>query len=402
MNILVLNCGSSSIKYRLFDAESFEELAKGIVARIGENGSYIEHKAKNCVIKKNLPIRNHEEGLKLAVKFLMEGECRVIKDLSEISAVGHRVVHGGDAFTGSTLITSEVIQKIKECSDLAPLHNPANLVGIEKAMDLLPDVPHVAVFDTAFHQTLPEKAYLYALPYEFFTLYKIRKYGFHGISCRYVSRRAAEILNRPINELKMIVCHLGNGVTLDAIEHGKSIDTSMGFTPLEGLIMGTRCGDIDPGALVYLIRKLNLSVQELDDLLNKQSGLLGISGVSNDIREIIKGMNEGNERCKLALKMFTYRVKKYIGAYMAVLGGLDVLIFTAGIGENSPLVRSMICENLNDLGIKLDENANSKVIGAEELISTPDSKVKVLVIPTDEEKEIALNTLKVIQNEIEK
>jgi acetate kinase len=375
-----------------------EEIAGGIIARIGESGSYIEHKANNCAIKKNLPIHNHKEGLKLAGKFLTKGECSVIKDLSEISAVGHRVVHGGDTFTEPTLINSDVIQKIKECSDLAPLHNPANLIGIETAINLLPDVPHVAVFDTAFHQTLPEKAYLYALPYEFYTLYKIRKYGFHGISCKYTSRRAAMILNRPISELKMIVCHLGNGVTVDAIKYGKSIDTSMGFTPLEGLIMGTRCGDLDSGVLIYLLRKLNLSVQELDDLLNKKSGLLGISGVSNDVRDIIKSMNEGNERCKLALEMFAYRVKKYIGAYMAILGGLDVLVFTAGIGESSPFMRSMICRNLDILGIILDENVNSKVIGTEGLINAPNSKVKVLVIPTNEEKEIALTTMEIVQN----
>jgi acetate kinase len=291
------------------------------------------------------------------------------------------------------LITEEVIRRIRECIPLAPLHNPANLAGIMDAKKLLPNVPHVAVFDTAFHQTMPQEAYMYAVPREFYERYRVRKYGFHGTSCRYVSRRAAEILGETPDQLKVIVCHLGNGVTLNAVREGKSVDTSMGLTPLEGLIMGTRCGDIDPGVIFFLQRRAGLSVDQVDEVLNKKSGLLGISGVSNDMREVMEGAERGNERCKLALEMYAYRVRKYIGAYAAAMGGIDALVFTAGIGENSPLMRSMICRNLNFLGIKLDEEVNSETIRKEKVISSTESEVRVLVIPTDEERIIALDTI---------
>ncbi|WP_309492609.1 acetate kinase [Candidatus Hecatella orcuttiae] len=397
MKVLVLNCGSSSIKYQLRDMEKDEVIAKGTVAKIGEPGSYIEHETGGKKTRREAVIPNHSEGLSLVMKAMLDEEHGVIKDLREIAAVGHRVVHGGAAFTEPALITPEVQEKIRECIPLAPLHNPANLAGITEAKKQLPEVPHVAVFDTAFHQTMPEKAYMYAVPREFYIQYGVRKYGFHGTSCRYVSKKAEEMLGSSSDRLKMIICHLGNGVTLNAVQGGKSVDTSMGLTPLEGLIMGTRCGDIDPGVIFYLHRRANLSVEELDKILNKKSGLLGVSGVSNDMREVIKGAEAGNSRCKLALEMYAYRVKKYIGAYAAAMGGLDVLVFTAGIGENSPLMRGMICENLEFLGVKLDGEANVKTVKAEGVISSPDSKVKVLVVPTDEEKMIALDTMEIAE-----
>lgn len=396
MNILVINSGSSSIKYQLFDTTSKRVLANGIVARIGEKGSYLKHHAAGEKINLKATISSHRAGLDLIVKTLLDKNHGVISSLSEISAVGHRVVHGGDRFTESTLITDEVVKKIKECIPLAPLHNPANLMGIEVARMLIPDVPHVAVFDTSFHQTIPGKAYLYALPYEYYQKYGIRKYGFHGTSCRYVSQRAAEILKMTLDELRMIVCHLGNGVTIDAIDCGNSVDTSMGFTPLEGVTMGTRSGDIDPGVLLFLSREIGFSHDRIDKLLNKESGLLGLSGVSNDVREIMEQCECGNDRCKLAIELFVYRIKKYIGSYTAILNGIDALVFTAGIGENSPQLREMICGNLEVLGVHLDKTKNLKTIASEGIISGPDSKVTVLVIPTNEEKMIALDTVKII------
>jgi acetate kinase len=395
MKILVLNCGSSSIKYELRDTRKGETIARGMIAKIGESNSTIEYEAGPIKTKKEATVPNHSQGLALVIQSLLDEKNGVIKDPSEISAVGHRVVHGGSLFTEPALITDEVIRMIKECIPLAPLHNPPNFAGITEAKKLLPNVPHVAVFDTAFHQTMPEEAYMYAVPLEFYEQYGVRKYGFHGTSCRYVSKRAAEILGETSDQLKMVVCHLGNGVTLNAVRGGRSVDTSMGLTPLEGLIMGTRCGDIDPGVIFYLHRRAGLSVDQLDDVLNKKSGLLGISGVSNDMREVMEGAERGNERCKLALEMYAYRVRKYVGAYAAAMGGIDVLIFTAGIGENSPVMRSMICRNLDFLGIKLDEKVNSEAIGKEKAISSPESQVRVLVIPTDEERVIALDTIEI-------
>jgi len=391
----VLNCGSSSIKYQLFDFEKDVVMAQGTVAKIGEPASYIRHETASGRIDRKVPILNHVQGLNVVIQYLMDPEHGVIHDPSEISAVGHRVVHGGESFTSSTLITEEVIDKIRECVPLAPLHNPHNLAGIEASRKMFPGIPQVAVFDTSFHQTLPEKAFLYPIPYEFYEKYKVRKYGFHGTSCRYVSQKTAEILRRPISEVKMIVCHLGNGVTVDAIAGGKSVDTSMGLTPVEGLMMGTRSGDVDPGVIYYLSKAANLTLDEIYDILNTKSGLLGISGVSNDMREIIKQADSGNRRCRLAIEMFAYRVSKYIGTCAAVLDGVDVIAFTAGIGENSPLLRSMICEHLDYLGALIDNGKNNSAIGSESEISSGDSRVKVLVVPTDEEKMIAADTMEI-------
>ena len=391
----MLNCGSSSIKYQLFDFEKDVVMAQGTVAKIGEPASYIRHETASGRVDRKVPILNHVQGLNVVIQYLMDPEHGVIHDPSEISAVGHRVVHGGESFTSSTLITEEVIDKIRECVPLAPLHNPHNLAGIEASRKMFPGIPQVAVFDTSFHQTLPEKAFLYPIPYEFYEKYKVRKYGFHGTSCRYVSQKTAEILRRPISEVKMIVCHLGNGVTVDAIAGGKSVDTSMGLTPVEGLMMGTRSGDVDPGVIYYLSKAANLTLDEIYDILNTKSGLLGISGVSNDMREIIKQADSGNRRCRLAIEMFAYRVSKYIGTCAAVLDGVDVIAFTAGIGENSPLLRSMICEHLDYLGALIDNGKNNSAIGSESEISSGESRVKVLVVPTDEEKMIAADTMEI-------
>jgi len=393
MKVLVINCGSSSIKYQLYDPDVEQVLAEGIVARIREEGSYLKHRARGQEFRKEVPIPSHREGFELIMQSLLDREHGVLHDISEISAVGHRTVHGGDTFIESTLITEEVIEKMEECIPLAPLHNPPNLLGIREARRILPDVPHVAVFDTAFHQTMPPKAYLYALPYKYYEAYKVRRYGFHGTSCRYVSQRAACILRTPLEKLKMIICHLGNGVTVAAVDSGKSIDTSMGLTPVEGLMMGTRSGDIDPGVIFFLHRQAGLSIDRIDNLLNRESGLLGVSGISNDMREIAEKAGCGDRRCQLAMEIFAYRAKKYIGAYAAALGGIDTLVFTAGIGENSHIIRRMICEGLEFLGIKLDENRNKEAIGIERIISTQESRVSVIVVPTNEEQMIALDTL---------
>ena len=397
MRILVLNCGSSSIKFALHDVKRDLVLARGLIEKIGEERQYLHYKTERHSLDKEIRAKTHSDGMKVMVSILLDKEYGVVKDLSEIDAVGHRVVHGGPFFQEPTILTEEVIEKIRECIPLAPLHNPANLVGILEAKKVFDKVPHVAVFDTAFHQTLPEEAFIYAIPYEYYEKCKIRRYGFHGTSHKYVSLRAAELLQRPINELKMITCHLGNGVSLTAISGGKSIDTSMGFTPLEGLVMGTRCGDLDPGVVFYLQRTLGLSVDEVDEILNKRSGLLGISGISNDMRTIIHHAEKNDKRCRLALKIFTYRIKKYIGAYFAILGGLDALIFTAGIGENSPEVRRMICHGLEHLGIEIDDDRNQRIIGGMEgFINKPGAKIAILVIPTKEDKMIAYETYRVI------
>lgn len=393
MKIMVINCGSSSIKYQLFDADIKQVLAKGIAAKIGQDGSYLKYEAGQTKYQKELSIPSYRIGFEIIVQALLDKTHGVVKDLSEIAAAGHRVVHGGEAFFQPTVITEEVLQKIEEYALLAPLHNPVNLLGIREAMRFLPDVPHVAVFDTAFHQTMPPKAYLYALPYEYYETNRLRRYGFHGTSCKYVTKRAAEVLKQPVGNLKMVVCHLGSGITVAAVNGGKSMDTSSGFTPLPGVMMGTRSGDIDPGLIFFLNRELGLSPGRIEHMLNREGGLLGVSGVSNDMRQIIDNAGLGNNRCRLAMEMFAYHVKKYIGAYAAAMGGLDALVFTAGIGENSPMIRAMICDDMKFLGIELDESRNNETFETEQFISADGSKVKVLVIPTNEEFMIAMDTL---------
>ncbi len=393
MKILVINCGSSSIKYQLFDAKMKQVMAKGIVQKIGQDDSSLRQETGQATLQRELPILSYRDGFELILQSLLDKKHGVMKDLSEITAVGHRAVHGGEKFFQSTIITEEVIQKIEEYAPLAPLHNPVNLMGIREAMRILPDITHVAVFDTAFHQTMPPKAYLYALPYEYYENNKIRRYGFHGTSGKYVSQRAVELMKLPVENLKMVVCHLGSGITVSAVSGGKSVDASSGFTPLPGVMMGTRSGDIDPGLIFYLNRQLGLSPEHIDSMLNREGGLLGVSGVSNDMRQIIDNAERGNKRCRLAMEMFTYQVKKYIGAYAAAMGGLNTLVFTAGIGENSPLIRAMICNKLEFLGIELDEKMNNEALDKEQFISAASSKVKVLVIPTNEELMIALDTL---------
>ncbi|MCL5985790.1 MAG: acetate kinase [Actinobacteria bacterium] len=396
MKILIINSGSSSIKYNLYETGGGGRyLANGIVAKIGEVGSYVKHNVKGHEIVYEAAVPNHSKGFEIMIRLLTDPEYKILKGTSEIAAVGHRFVQGGGVFEDSVLITEEVIKIMEGYVHLAPLHTPPNLVGIKETKKLMPDVPQVAVFDTFFHKDMPMKAYLYPMPLIYFTKYGIRKYGFHGTSFRYVSQEASVMLGRPLNELKMILCHLGNGASISAFSNGKSVDTSMGFTPLEGLMMGTRTGDIDSGVVFYLSRELKMSVDEIDDLLNKKSGLLGVSGLSNDMRSIMLKADEGDENCKLAIEMYAYRVKKYIGAYIAVLGGLDALVFTAGVGENNPIIRVKICENLSYLGIDINDKKNSRIVGIMGDISSERSAVRILVIPTDEEKVIALDTVRV-------
>lgn len=396
MKILVLNNGSSSVKYKLIDSETKNVLAEGGVEKIGLPDSFLKFKKPDGTketITVSMP--DHKEAIRQVFKVLTDPEKGVIKSLDEIEAVGHRVVHGMEYFNKSVLITPEVIEKVKECYPVAPLHNPANITGIEAVLDLLPGVPQVAVFDTAFHQTMPAKAYMYALPYEDYEKYGIRRYGFHGTSHRYVSRRAAEFLGLPLDNLRMITCHIGNGGSITAIKDGKSIDTSMGLTPTEGLMMGTRVGDVDPGALVYLMQRTDLDADGLAKVINKQSGVLGISGISNDMRDIENGIKEGDERARLAMDMYEYRILKYIGAYAAVLDGVDVIVFTGGVGENQTGTREYLCRHLGYLGVTFDAEAN-KTRGEEVVISGKDSKVKVVVIPTDEELMIAEDTAAIV------
>jgi acetate kinase len=396
MKVLVLNSGSSSVKYQFIETSTREVLAKGQVERIGMDDAVLTHiRADGDTVKISAEILDHNIAIEYVIAVLLSKNHGVIKDKSEIDAVGHRVVHGGEVFSDSVLITDEVIEKIRENIELAPLHNPHNLRGIMACKRLLPDTPQVAVFDTAFHQKMPEYAFIYGLPYELYKKYKIRRYGFHGTSHRYVSHRASEILGVPIEKLKIITAHLGNGCSMSAVKFGVSIDTTMGFTPLEGLLMGTRSGDIDPAIVLYVMSKEGLSMSEANALLNKHSGLLGISGVSSDMREIIQEMKNGNPRAKLAFDVFCYRIKKYIGAYASAMGGVDAIIFTAGIGENSPDVRKKVCEGLEFLGIKIDDEKNNSP-EKEKIITTEDSKVKVLVIPTNEELVIALDTAEIV------
>lgn len=396
MKILVLNCGSSSVKYKLIDSTSKEVLAEGGVEKIGLEDSFLKFKRPDGskeTITVSMP--DHKEAIKQITKVLTDPKEGVIKSFDEIEAVGHRVVHGMEYFNQSVLITPEVVERVKECYPVAPLHNPANITGIEAVTELMPDTPQVAVFDTAFHQTMPAKAFMYALPYEDYEKYGVRRYGFHGTSHRYVSHRVCEFLGVPYDKQRIITCHIGNGGSVTAIKNGESVDTSMGLTPTEGLMMGTRVGDVDPGALVYLMERLNLDAKGLLNLINKESGVAGISGISNDMRDIEKAIEEGDERAKLALDMYEYRLLKYIGAYTAVLGGVDIIVFTGGVGENQPQTRERICKQLAYLGVTFNEEAN-KSRGEEVVISGPDSKVKVVVIPTDEELMIAQDTAAIV------
>jgi acetate kinase len=396
--ILTINCGSSTIKYQLFSTDVETVVAKGIVSRIGEAGSYHEQETARGKIKEQAPVPSHHEAFEIAIHDLLHPDYGAIGDIHEIEAVGHRAVHGADLFIASTLIDADVIAKLEECVPLAPLHNPPNLIGIREGMALLPDVPHVAVFDTAFNQTMPPKAYIYALPYSFYEEHKIRKYGFHGTSVRFVCQQAAETLQRPLSTLKMVVLHLGNGVTMTAVADGHAVDTTIGFATFSGVMMGTRSGDIDPGLIFHMHRQLGLSPDEIERIIYKESGLLGVSGVSNDVRVITEQAQAGHERCQLALDKFAYMAKKYIGAFAAAMGGLNCVVFTAGIGENSPLIRQMICEGLEFLGVELDEAQNQCAVGGKkaEIINRVGGKTAVLVIPTNEEKMIALDTKDIV------
>ena len=397
MKVLVINCGSSSLKYQVFDMNNEDVLAKGLVERIGLDGAELIHQPiKKEKHRIKTEINNHEKAIELVLKVLVDKEHGILQSLEEIKSVGHRVVHGGEDFSGSVLINDAVLQALIDNISLAPLHNPPNIMGIEACKKLMPGVPQVGVFDTAFHQTLPKHSYLYGIPYEYYEKYRIRKYGFHGTSHKYVSQRAAALLRTPIERLKLITCHLGNGASLAAIQGGKSVETSMGFTPLEGLMMGTRSGDIDPAIVSFLMEKEGWSLEEATGFLNKRSGVLGLSGVSSDFRDLENAADEGNDRAQLALDRFAHVVKKYIGSYIAVMNGVDALIFTAGLGENSSAMREKICENLEALGIVLDKDKNF-TRGVEAEVSTNDSKVKVLVIPTNEELMIARDTYEIVK-----
>lgn len=398
MKILVLNCGSSSLKFQLIEIIDNKLIAKGLIEKIGTSSAILTYKPcdKN-EIRETIEVRNHNVALQLMLNLLTDKVRGVITEISEIEAVGHRVVHGGEHFFTSACITDEVIKNIKECSVFAPLHNPANLMGIEACSKLIKGVRQVAVFDTAFHQKMPRHAYYYALPYAFYEKFRIRKYGFHGTSHWYVSKKASQFLHKDYKDFKVITCHLGNGGSIAAVKNGVSIDTTMGFTPLEGLIMGTRCGDIDPAIIPYIMQKENLSPKEIDDLLNKSSGLKGITKTSSDMREILEEVEANSELHKLALDMYCYRIKKYIGAYYSVLGGADAVVFTAGIGENNPIVRSMVCQGLECIGISIDKGKNEK---NESVISS--GKVSVLVIPTNEELAIAQETYQVLMEKQQK
>lgn len=398
MNILVINCGSSSLKFQLIDAETEKQIAKGLCERIGIEGSQLVYQPAGGEKEETAtPMPDHTKAIELVLNALTNEKTGVVKSLDEIGAVGHRIVHGGEKFASSTVITEEVVEAIKACNDLAPLHNPANLIGIDACRKLMPNTPMVGVFDTAFHQTMPKEAYLYGLPYEYYEKYKIRRYGFHGTSHSYVSKRAAEILGKSYEDMKITVCHLGNGASISAVKNGKCVDTSMGLTPLEGLIMGTRSGDIDPAIIEFVAHKENKTIDEVMTILNKKSGVLGLSdNLSSDFRDLEKAYVAGEDRGLRTIQTFAYRVAKYIGAYAAAMDGVDAICFTAGVGENSPLVRTLACERLGYLGIALDEEKN-KVRGEETEISTPDSKVKVLVVPTNEELAIARETFALVK-----
>ena len=398
MNILVINCGSSSLKFQLINAESEEVLAKGLCERIGIDGrlTYQPAGGEKEISEKAMP--THTEAIQFVIDALTNEKTGVVKSLSEIGAVGHRIVHGGEKFASSVVITEEVKKAVEECNDLAPLHNPANLIGVEACEKLMPGTPMVAVFDTAFHQTMPEKAYMYGLPYEYYEKYKGRRYGFHGTSHSYVSKKAAEVMGKAYDEVKTIVCHLGNGASVSAVLNGKSVDTSMGLTPLEGLVMGTRSGDIDPAIMEFIAQKENLDIEGIMNVLNKKSGVFGLSGeISSDFRDLTGAMAEGDKKAKIALEVFAYRVAKYIGAYAAAMNGVDDIVFTAGIGENVSYVREQVCSYLGYLGVELDPDANEKFRGEQGEITKPGCKVRVFVIPTNEELAIARETLALVK-----
>lgn len=395
MKVFVLNCGSSSIKYQLIDMDNESLLAKGSIERVGEKNAYLKHTTiGKQPIEFTGAIFNHKDGVQKVLEVMVDKERGVIKSMAEINAVGHRVVHGGERFSESVLITDEVLQGIEACSEMAPLHNPANIIGIRACQELMPTTPQVAVFDTAFHQTMGKEAFLFALPYEYYKKYGLRRYGFHGTSHRYVASQIAKMLGKKAEDLKIISCHLGNGASICAIKNGKSVDTSMGYTPLDGLVMGTRCGEVDPAVIPFLMNKEHLDCQGIDELMNRKSGVLGISGFSSDFRDLAEEALKGNEKCQLAINIFAHRVKKYIGAYAAVMGGVDVIVFTAGVGENRGDIRKLICQGLEYLGTKLDLEKN-KVRSEDVEISVAGSKVKLWVIATNEELVIARDTLQI-------
>ena len=397
MKILVLNCGSSSIKYALYNMDTKEVMTSGGAERVGLDGAFVKVKMANGEKKQIMhDIPEHTEGVKFIFSLLTDPEIGVIKDLKEIDAVGHRMVHGGEKFNKSVLLTDEVLKVFEECSDLAPLHNPANLKGVNAVSELMPGLPQVGVFDTAFHQTMPDYAYMYAIPYELYEKYGIRRYGFHGTSHRYVAQRVCDFLGVDPAEKKIITCHIGNGASIAAVDGGKCVDTSMGLTPLEGVMMGTRSGDIDGGAVSFIQKKLGLDADGISDLLNKKSGVLGVTALSSDMREVDAACEKGDEKAILAMKMYNYRIKKYIGAYAAAMGGVDIIVFTAGVGENQWSTREEACEGLEFIGVKIDKELNKGLRGVEKVISTADSKVTVCIIPTDEELMIATDTMNLL------
>ncbi len=397
MKILVLNCGSSSIKYALYDMDHKKVMTSGGAERVGLDGAFVKVKLADGSKKQIMhDIPEHTEGVKFIFSLLTDPEIGVIKDLKEIDAVGHRMVHGGEKFNKSVILTPEVLKAFEDVSDLAPLHNPANLKGVHAVSELMPGLPQVGVFDTAFHQTMPDYAYMYAIPYELYEKYGIRRYGFHGTSHRYVSQRVCDFLGVKPEEKKIITCHIGNGGSVAAVKYGKCMDTSMGLTPLEGVMMGTRSGDIDGGAVSFIEKKLNLDADGISNLLNKKSGLAGVTGISSDMREVDAAAKKGDKRAILALEMYHYRIKKYVGAYAAAMGGADIIVFTAGVGENQSSMRAAVCKDMEWMGVKLDEAKNDTIHGEEAIISTPDSKVTVVVIPTDEELMIATDTMNLL------
>ena len=397
MKILVLNCGSSSIKYALYNMDTKEVMTSGGAERVGLDGAFVKVKLANGEKKQIMhDIPEHTEGVKFIFSLLTDPEIGVIKDLKEIDAVGHRMVHGGEKFNKSVVLTDEVLKVFEECSDLAPLHNPANLKGVKAVSELMPGLPQVGVFDTAFHQTMPDYAYMYAVPYELYEKYGIRRYGFHGTSHRYVAKRVCDFLGVNPEDKKIITCHIGNGASIAAVDCGKCVDTSMGLTPLEGVMMGTRSGDIDGGAVAFLQKELNLDADGISDLLNKKSGVLGITGLSSDMREVEAACEKGEPKAVLAMKMYNYRIKKYIGAYAAAMGGVDIIVFTAGVGENQWSTRQESCEGLEFLGVEIDKELNKGLRGVEKVISTANSKVTVCIIPTDEELMIATDTMNLL------
>lgn len=396
MNVLVINCGSSSLKYQVINSDTEEVLAKGLCERIGLDGRLVYQKAGGEKEITDADMPTHKQAIQMVLEALVNPETGALKSLGEIGAVGHRMVHGGEKFACSTILNEEVLNVVEECNDLAPLHNPANLIGVRACQDLMPGVPMVGVFDTAFHQTMPEKAYLYGIDYDYYEKYGVRKYGFHGTSHSYVSKRAAEILGRPYEELKTIVCHLGNGASICAVKNGKSVDTSMGLTPLEGLIMGTRSGDIDPGAMEYLAKKEKIDLEGVMTVLNKKSGVQGLSHISSDFRDLEAAAAKNDRGGIRALETYIYRVAKYVGSYVAAMNGVDVICFTAGVGENGPDTRKGVCDYLGYLGVKLDDEAN-QIRGEEKIISAPDSKVTVLCLPTNEELAIARETVALVK-----